>query len=186
MRRIAFCLATLALLAARPAVSQVRSLEEGTRVRVSPAASVSSARWVVGTVLASGPDSLTLLRADTRQPLSLHRDEIDAVQVSAGTRPTGATMARYALVGTVIGASAGALLGVAAYEQDRESGWEILSRGDMAAIFGVTGGLSGAGIGGLLGWRSSGEQWASVPLPASPSVAVRPGGAVGVTLSLKL
>lgn len=187
MRYVACCLAVLALLAARPAASQVRALEEGTRVRVAPtpAPGATSARWIVGTVLASGPDSLTLLRADTREPFSLHRGEVGAVQVSVGVRRTGPTIARHALVGAAVGASTGALLGVASYESERGEGLDVVSRGKMAAIGAGAIGLSGTAIGALLGWRMSGERWADVPFRATPSVAVRPGG-VGVALSLRL
>lgn len=184
MRQITLCLAALALLSATPAASQVRALEEGTRVRVAPAAGVAQDRWIVGTVLASGPDSLTLLRADTRQPVSLHRRDVDAVQVSAGRRRTGPTVARHALVGAFIGVTAGALLGVASYEID-DSEWDIVSRGEMAAIGAGTLGLAGTAIGGVVGWRKSGERWADVPFRATPVVAVRPDGTVGITLSLR-
>lgn len=182
MRCIACCLAVLALLAARPAASQVRALEEGTRVRVAPTS--APARWIVGTVLASGPDSLTLLRADTREPFSLHRGEVDAVQVSVGVRRTGPTIARYALVGGAIGASAGALLG--AMDDTDEGEWEILSRQEMMLIGAVFVGGAGTVVGGLVGWQSAGERWAGIPFGATPTVALRPGGGVGVALSLKL
>lgn len=186
MRYVACGLAVLALLAARPAASQVRALEEGTRVRVLPAPSVAPERWIVGTVLASGPDSLTLLRADTREPFSLHRGEVHAVQVSVGVRRTGPTIARHALVGAVVGASTGALLGVASYESERGEGLDVISRGEMAAIGAGAIGLTGTAIGALLGWRVSGERWDDVPFRATPSVAVRPGCGVAVAMSLRL
>ena len=41
-------------------------------------------------------------------------------------------------------------------------------------------------VGALLGWRASGEQWTSVPFRATPGVAVRPDGGVGLAVSLTL
>lgn len=186
MQRIAPCLAALALLAAHPAAAQTAATPvEGARVRVA-APDAAPSRWVVGTVVAGAPDSLTLLRADTRERFSVHRSDVDAVQVSRGHRPTGRTVARYAGIGALVGVTTGALLGVVSYEADRGEGLDVVSQGEMAAIGAWVIGAAGTVVGGVVGWRRSGEQWAEVPFRAAPSVAVQRDGGVGVALSVRL
>lgn len=181
MRRIACCLAALALLAARPAASQVHVPDEGDRVRLAPSWRVSGERWVVGTVVASGPDSLTLLRADTREPFTVHLRDINTLQVSAGVRPTGITVLTYAGIGGLSGAATGAALGAALYD-DRDQ-YQLFDRAGSAYLGAVLLGAPSFIIGGVVGWAASGERWAGVPV--TPAVAVSPGGGMGVALSLK-
>lgn len=181
MRHLTFCLAALALLAPRPAASQERVPNEGDRVRLAPSWRVSGSRWIVGTLVASGPDSLTVLRADTREPFTVHRRDINTLQVSAGFRATAPTVARYAGIGATAGAAVGALLVAATYE---ETDHDLFSRKGTIMLGALLVGTPSLVIGGMLGWGASGERWASVPV--TPAIAVSPGGGVGVALSLKL
>lgn len=191
MRRIACSLAALALLAgpstaaAQTAAERTPAVEEGARVRFLPGLTVSRSRWIEGTVVSASADSLTLLRAGGREHVSVHRGEIYSLQVSAGHRSTGPSLARSVGLGALVGATAGTALGVAAYEADRGQGLLIMRRRDVAAIGAVALGAVGAAVGGLVGWQNRGEQWADVPARPGPSVAVRPDGGVGVSLSLR-
>lgn len=180
MRPLTFCLAALALLAALPAASQERLPEEGARVRVAPSWRVSGSHWIVGTVVASDPDSLTVLRADTREPFTVHRRDINTLQVSAGHEPTLVTVARYAVIGAAAGATTGALLGAALHRKEDT----YFGRQGAALIGAVVVGFPSYIIGGVVGWGMSGERWVGVPV--TPTAAVSPGGGVGVALSLKL
>lgn len=105
--------------------------------------------------------------------------------LSAGRRSSAG---RGALIGGLIGAGSGALLGLAAGLTEECSGF-CFSTGEMVALFGLGGGVAGALVGLVAGALSSHEAWEPAALPTRaatvrPVVGPSPGGLrVGATLS---
>ena len=139
------------------AVGQPTALTTGNRVQVTSAA--HGADKVVGTVLAIQNDTLVLQVEKITNPIRLPFSAITDIQVSRGQRrQVGGGI----VMGGAIGAGVGMLLGFAAGDDD--PGILAMSAGDKAAIGAVLLGVAGAGIGGLVGARSSREKWEHVPL----------------------
>lgn len=183
----------LSLAAAVALADDTAQLTSGTRVRVTVQ---TGGGRLVGTVLALDEKSLTLLgrvipspspspnrglaQAELQVPgkadtTVLRREDITRVDVSAGLRSRG----RGALNGVLIGAGAGALLGLAAGSDDQSS-FMPLSAGAKAALWCVVlvpiGALIGAG-------RHPAEQWKELP-PDRIRLSFAPVSGRGAAVSL--
>jgi hypothetical protein len=139
------------------AYGQTTPLATGNRVQVTSPA--HRADKVVGTVLAIQNDTLVLQVEKITDPVRLPFSAITKIQVSRGQRRR---VGDGLIMGGAIGAGVGMLLGFAAGDDD--PGILAMSAGDKAAIGAVLLGVAGAGLGGLLGARSTKERWEPVPL----------------------
>jgi hypothetical protein len=159
------------------ALGQTTALATGNRVQVTSPA--HGADKVVGTVVAIQNDTLVLQVEKITNPIRLPFSAITDIQVSRGqSREVG----RGLVMGGAIGAGLGAALGFAAGSDD--PGLFALTAGDKATIGAVVFGLAGAGLGGLLGARSTRETWQQVALGGvAARVGMAPRGD-GVALHL--
>ena len=177
--------ALLLLLLARPdvlvgqAAPSATQLGPGARVRI---ATRDDSKPRVTTVVARKGDTL-LVRSREYNTIPLPFDDISRLEVSTGRHRN---VVKGMAFGTLIGGTAGAILGAAAYEPC--TGVCIMapgSRGESAAFGGAVFGVLGFVVGTLTG-LSSHDTWQHVPLDARRvSVNVRPrahGTGLGVAL----
>jgi hypothetical protein len=137
----------------------------GSRVRlVSP---VLGDQRQTGIVASSTTDTL-VFRAAARDatPIAIATPNIARIEVASGTH---SRKAKGALVGFLVGAGAGALLGAATYKKPKPCvGWCFYpfedSRGVDAAIAGFLGGTVGAITGAIIGARPT-DSWVPVAVP---------------------
>jgi len=135
----------------------------GSRVRiVSP---ILGDQRQTGFVAASTADTLVFRpAARDASPIAIATPNIARIEVASGTH---SRKAKGALVGLLIGAGAGALIGAAAYKKPKPCGCIRLfedSRGSDAAIAGFLGGLVGAITGAIIGSRQT-DSWVPVAVP---------------------
>jgi hypothetical protein len=168
------------------------SLRSGQTVRITSAR--YELKGAIGRVLAATPDTIVLesqgartvnyrlvSRADT---LTLPITAIDRLDLRHdGGHHTG----RGALIGLGIGAAAGLVIGIAAYEPCPPNGFCIMqptsavASGMMGALaFGVL----GSGVGAIIGSLTPAGTWDQMPLRASASLRPLPQAGVGLSLSV--
>ena len=179
-------LAVSTLPAALAAQDTCPALEAGSTVRLHApmAATYVLPRSVRPTdtqiVLPADADARTVRCAD------LERVQL---RVSEGSR--GRSALKGAGIGLLIGAATGAAMGYFGTEED-DSGWEILSRGEVAGIGAVIVGGTGALVGGVIGYTTSGSRWQDVPLTTrtarvpAEGLRIAPAGGSGVQASYTL
>jgi hypothetical protein len=116
----------------------LQSLTPGMRVRIqAPEVSASN---VIGTINQVSEDSVTLDVPGRNEPVSILREKIARLDVSAGSRPRG--------IDAAIGAGIGAGVGAAGCALANGSGrGHIVSTGAVAGVCA----LFGAGLGALIG-----------------------------------
>jgi hypothetical protein len=135
----------------------------GSRVRlVSP---VFGDQRQTGIVASSTTDTL-VFRAAARDatPIAIATPNIARIEVATGTH---SRKAKGALVGLLIGAGAGALIGAATYKKPKPCGCLFAfedTRGSDAAIAGFLGGIVGAITGAIIGSRQT-DSWVPVAVP---------------------
>lgn len=142
------------LLAAAPAggAAQQRmalTLETGTQVRVETRA--APGERLVGRVLASTPDSLSLLPRRDAPPVALHYPDLLSLEVRGGEDRRR---------GFLIGAGVGAGIAVVFGGIDAAGG--EMTAGDVASIA-----IGNALIGGLVGYAFAPKGWQRLPLSAA-------------------
>jgi hypothetical protein len=158
------CLATL--VAPTPAAAQTGvvpdwPIDAGTRVRiVSP---VLGTRPATGRVVSATPDTLMLLRDKQSTSMAIGTPSIVKVEVARGTH---SNKAKVSLMGLLVGATAGALIGAAVYTPSECNliCVEPVGRGGVAVAGGVLGGVGGAIIGAFVGRRQT-DTWVPVAVP---------------------
>lgn len=139
----------------------------GTRARASL---VGENGTVVGTVVSVDADFLTLVTENQRS-VSLPRDDVAKLEISTGRKG-------HALWGALIGAGAGALIGLAEGADDCV-GDECYTRGENVAYGALGAGMIGALVGAL--YRT--DRWVTVPSTGiRVGVDVTPRGA-GVSMT---
>jgi hypothetical protein len=167
MHRIIGSTVALAVLTAGTLAAQ-QALEAGTRVRIHTAGATTP---LTGTVAYRDTGSVAVLRApaDTAfVPLT----SITSVEVSAGRR---SNIGRGAKWGALVGAGAGALLGLAAMSED-DGYFEFGAEAVPIGMLGV--GVLGGAVGGLFGALTTSERWAQ----GAAAIALTAGGdRVGVS-----
>jgi hypothetical protein len=167
MQRIIGSTVALAVLTIGTLAAQQPALEAGTRVRIHTAGATTP---LTGTVAYRDPGRVAVLRAPADTAF-VPFTAITRVEVSTGRRSNFGAGAKW---GALVGAGAGALLGLAAMSEDGffEIGAEAVPIGALA------GGFLGGAVGGLLGALTTSERWA----PGAAAVALTAGGdRVGVS-----
>jgi len=149
-------------------VAQHAPVSPGTRVRIV-APSVARDQ-LVGTIRATGKDTLVLDVADRASPFALPFARVETLEVSRGRHS-------HTLQGLGVGFLIGAVVGAAA-GSSCEGDWVCPGPAGGALVLGVVAAVPGAVIGALA--RS--ERWESVPLDRM-SVT---GGPSGLALALSL
>jgi len=192
------CLAVLApaTLGPRAATAQTASLEPGTRIRVTSTA--LHLDHVEGVVREIRGDTLAIMTPYRRMVLGrvvddtaerdIPLDAVDGLQLPGGK---ASNVGRGAGLGTLIGTSAGFLMGVAAMASTNEG--DLFNFGPEAMLGGaVAGGLMGLVAGTFIGALSSHDVWQDVAVPSSiPAVTLHigrdPRGArtLGVGMALR-
>jgi hypothetical protein len=171
MHRIIGSFVALAVFTAGNLSTQQPGLGAGARVRIHMA---GAAMPLTGTVAYLDPGSVAILRAPADTAF-IPFTAISRVEVSAGRR---SNIGRGAKWGALVGAGAGALLGLAAMSEDDgyfEFGAEAVPIGMLG------GGVFGGAVGGLFGALTTSERWA----PGAAAVALTAGGdRVGVSARL--
>ena len=134
-------------------------LSAGTRVRIlSP---VLGGERQVGTIASVAGDTLQFRPTESVSTVSLKPSEITTIEVSAGTHTA---RAKWAALGFLVGAGAGAGIGSATYTPCKDSFkciGDIGGRSGNVALGAIAGALTGGVAGALWGSRRR-ESW--VPL----------------------
>jgi opacity protein-like surface antigen len=143
-----------------------------------------------GTVLQAGSDSLVVNSDATGTPIVLRRADMERLEIRDGERRS--TEEGF-LVGALVGAGAGAILGFAAGDQKCTAEEQADVRHvcppnpntarEVAVSASIFLGVLGASVGALTGYRRTSEQWVAV---GANKVAVSPiiggDGHLGVSL----
>lgn len=169
-----------ALLAPTSLLAQVTQppVQEGDRVRVL----ADGARGVF-TVIRVDVDTLTLESPSSVGPRRLGVHSIRRLHVNRGPRSVGAGALRGAGMGLGVGAITGAIFGLAS--GDDEGSFIAFSAEQKALVFGVTFGLGGAALGGVLGAALPGERWERVSVGEGLSLVPTGNGALAVSYSYR-
>lgn len=185
-RSTLFLLALSALPATLGAQDTCPALQAGSTVRLH---APRAATYVLPQPVRPSDTQIVLpahARARTVRCADLDRVQL---QVSPGSR--GRSTLRGAGIGLLVGAATGAALGYFGTEED-DSGWEILSREEVAGIGAVIVGGTGALVGGVIGYTTSGSRWQDVPLTTrtarvpAEGLRIAPAGGSGVQASYTL
>ncbi len=162
----------LLLLVTAPSVTA--QADSGTRVRASTSSGYRRS-WV-GTFVSLDADSLRLLRRDSLVSLP-----VSSVVRLERSRDRRTSAGRGAVIGGLVGAGTGLLLGVLA-SNDEGDLYEV-STGDVFVVTLIVGAV-GAGIGALIGSISHRERWEPMPLPSQTAPQARHpvGSRVGLVL----
>jgi hypothetical protein len=146
--------------------NELPAIPVGTRVRLH--APEVDKRAVIGSLLATSDRDLIVFPEGRNDPIVIPRDTVRALDVSQGLK----SKRKGALIGAGIGATAGALLGVAAATSSCEPGSALEAfacavirdsfREPKTSL--VLGGV-GLGLGALIGAAvTHGERWQAVPI----------------------
>lgn len=162
------------------------SLPAGATVRLhTPAAGTFT------TQVAQPSDTmLALASPGGAGPLAVRCADVQRVQLRLGPA-RGRSAVKGIGIGFLAGAVVGAGLGYFGTEDD-DSGWEILSREEVAVIGAVFLGGTGAVTGGVVGYLAPSSRWEEVPVTSRPSRAsaeglrVAPAGRSQVRVSYTL
>lgn len=134
----------------------------GSRVRIfSP---VLGDQRQTGVVAASTTDTLVFRpAAKDATPIAIATPNIARIEVASGTH---SRKAKGALIGFLVGAGAGALLGAATYKPQPCRGFCFFedSRGFEATLGGLLGGVAGTITGAIIGSRQT-DSWVPVAVP---------------------
>jgi len=160
----------VALMAPGAAAAQANASIEwpvavGSRVRIlSP---VLGDERKTGTVAASAADTLLFRPARDASAIPLTTPNIVKMDIASGTHTR---KAKGALLGFVIGAGVGAVLGAATYKKQKDCFCIVPdTRSFDAALGGVLLGIVGTGVGLIIGARDT-DTWVPVAIPrASPT-----------------
>jgi len=149
-------------LSAAQTPDPVWPIAAGSRVRiVSP---ILGDQRQTGFVAASTADTLVFRpAARDASPIAIATPNIARIEVASGTH---SRKAKGSLVGFLIGAGAGALIGAATYKKPKPCGFCFIedSRGFDAALGGVLGGIVGVITGTVVGSRQT-DSWVPVAVP---------------------
>ena len=150
----------------------------GALVRIT-APSISKDR-LVGTVIATTADTFMLRPMRQAEPLAIPLASVTNLEVSKGKKRS---IGKGALIGLLVGASTGAILGAALYE-DCEICDISVNRSDWAFFAGGVFGLGGTVVGALRGARRT-DQWQEIPLDRiRVSILPQPQGGLMLSASV--
>ena len=161
---LALALAVLAPAASAQVVQPAWPLDSGTMIRVKDVR--LGATFLRGTLTSTTPDSITVRSLRARE-FVVGLDRINSVQVLTESHTA---KARYTMIGLLVGAVGGAILGAATYSEpkcDNSVSFciAVFDRGSTAALAAVVTGAAGALVGFIAG-ASPKETWVSVPVPS--------------------
>jgi hypothetical protein len=152
MRRM--LLMSLVLFPSLLGAQTLDQLAPGDRVRVEPHPGRGSI------VVVTAVDSAEIRGRTGTREIVVPINSITRLQRSTGTRPRGEGAVGGLMRGALIVGGIGALLGAALGEEDG-----FITRGEGAALFGLTFGAIGGLVGAVAGGASPGEHWEPVQLP---------------------
>jgi hypothetical protein len=142
-------------LVARPARSQERTVESGTKVRVS----TSGSGTVEGRLQELTSDALLIELARDSRVETVPLSEVTKLETSLGSRGRGSAAWSKAKWGALIGAIPGAISLGAQHQQVGEDGSSVAGAAALGAWSGaILGGLIGAAVGAI----HPGEEWQKV------------------------
>ena len=170
-------LCAVALMTPVVGLAQIAAPEDprvdvGSRVRVAAPVFGTKAKQV-GTVVSVAPDTVVLRLGATVPGRSLAIGDITSVEVARGKHTRKALGA---LLGTLIGAGVGGILGYSLYEEPKcpsDAFWACIgpltpgptSKGSNAMVSAVAGGIVGALVGTAVGSRQR-DTWVPASLAA--------------------
>ncbi len=168
--RVVFAIVALVPALASGQAAQAPDWPISASSRVKVLSPVFGDRLETATVVSSSSDSLVLqlMRKDAKS-VALSTANIARLEVARGQHTS---TRKDALIGLLVGAGSGAILGAATYQKPhcKNPGWcgggFDLNRGGSAALVGGLGGILGALAGAVLGARET-DSWVVVALPAS-------------------
>ena len=126
----------------------------GAHVRLWELAARDLSIPVVGRLTRLTPDSVDIQPDGNDATIGVARPAVTRIETSEGPHTKSRTTA--AVMGAVIGALGGGVLGVIAGNMNRSN----------AARLGIYAGVAGAGIGAVVGASAPGEAWHRATLPA--------------------
>jgi hypothetical protein len=184
IRKIASVFALLAATAGDGMAQGAVRVFPGTRVRVSLRATTThlTRDRIIGSLVSVQSDTLVVSEHAGRADLVLPTEAIASLEVSRGRKSAAG---KGAVIGLVSGAAGGVATGLIACGGGNcaESGL-----GDVTALLsaalGLGGGLTGAGIGALVGGRIHSDRWEKVPV-RDLRVGLGPSGS-GASLRVSL
>lgn len=165
-------LLVLAAVVTSPLNARAGDIRSGDRIRVHTTGDNGQYRQLTGTVVSMDEETLVVRTRRDFQPVLL--SDISRVERWAGTE-------RHTFEGTMIGASAGLVLGYFAWQSDESSNDSSVHVN--AAPYMVFLGVIGAGLGALIGHAAATETWYPVD---SLSVGVTPSGESGARMAVML
>ena len=164
LKALALTLIVANLAGAQTAPDITWPLDSGTKIRIRAASLGASFRR--GTLTRTTPDSITIepLRAGA---FSVGLDQVSSVQVLTESHTA---KAKYTMIGLLIGAGTGAILGAATYSPAKCDASvtfcvDVFDRGATTAVAAVALGAVGALV-GLMAGASPKETWVPVSVPA--------------------
>lgn len=165
LRVMAIC----AVVASNSALAQTDSIarwpvDSGARVRVR--AATLGPMFRRGTLTSATADSIVIQQPRVGR-FAVGLDQITSLQV---LRESHTEKAKYTMIGLLVGAAGGAILGAATYSPTKCDSSvtfciDVFDRSSTAAMAAVLLGAVG-GLVGLMAGASPKETWASVPIPA--------------------
>ena len=177
--KASFAVLALALSLPLVAAGQSAPVAVGARIRVT--APASGLEKHVMTVTDVRGDSIVVDAGGSSHTLWL--SDLTALEVSSGTRTHAARGAGF---GLGVGIMAGAVIGLATYEECVPQGIMgcFMDSPEIQAMGGaLVGGAAGAVIGAVVGSRQRTDRWSSVALPVRAVIAPTRSGGVSVMLS---
>ncbi len=151
------CLAAILQVGVSPATvpqHPAAPVDSGSRIRIT--VNKPSKHFFIGTLVSADADSLRF--ADSSGVSAIPIASVDRLERSRGRRSNAG---RGALIGGLIGAGAGLVLGLAASAE--EGGWYEVGAEDVAVATVFLGAIAGS-VGALIGAASKGERWEPVIL----------------------
>lgn len=162
--------------------STSQTIQPGSRVRVVALSLPGVVE--VGKVIATDPDSLIVERERSRGVARLARTDVSSVEVSAGHHRNAG---RGAILGLLIGAGGGAVLGAMTWEPC--TGFCFLepdTRSASAALGAGVFGTLGALIGTVAGALNVSDEWQSVTVSPTAGVSRTENGGGSRTFGVRL
>lgn len=181
--KIVLVSALLMATAGNGLAQEASTVAPGARVRVSlrrDTQTYLTRERIIGSLVSVQRDTIVVSERAGRPDLALPIEWARSLEVSRGRKSSAG---KGALIGLLSGAAAGVTTAlVVCADGECESGGVHL-KGFVSTVFGLGGGLFGAGVGALVGGRFHGDRWEKVSIK-DLRVGMNPSGGAGLRVSI--